>query len=188
MLATGGYSPDGYSPVTGNFVLQQQPLQTPDNEKFERGIRIVTYAYQRDFPAVKSTNYLMGVWLQQQLKEQHIDDVLYFHHDIISEFPRANIFIITTDGRLLTPAANILQGITRRKVLELAPEILPVEERDLSIAELKNAAEVFMTSTTRRILPVVEIDGIQIGNGHAGRISTQLYKRFLDLEAEVLRD
>lgn len=188
MLATGGYSPDGYSPVTGNFILQQQALQTPDKEKFQQGIKIITHPYQRDFPAVKSTNYLMGVWLQHQLKEKSIDAVLYFHNDIVSEFPRANVFIITAGGRLVTPAANILQGITRKKVLELAPEILPAEQRHVSIAELKNAAEVFMTSTTRRILPVVEIDGIKIGNGRAGKITTQLYERFLELEAEVLRD
>lgn len=184
MIATGGYSPDSYTPVQGNFILQQQPLQLPDAVKFEDGIRIMTHPYQRDLPAVKSINYLMGIWLQKQLKEKGLDDVLYFQHNIISEFPRANIFIVTPDGRLATPAHNILAGITRKKILEFAGDILPTEVRDISVTELKQAPEVFMTSTTKRILPVTEIDGVRIGNGKAGAFTRQLYTQFLQqLEA-----
>lgn len=179
MIATGGYSPDSYTPVQGNFILQQQPLQLPDAEKFETGIRIMTHPYQRDLPAVKSINYLMGIWLQKQLKEKGLDDVLYVQNNIISEFPRANIFIITPEGRLATPAHNILSGITRKKILEFAGNILPTEVRDISVTELKQATEVFMTSTTKRILPVTEIDGTPIGNGKAGSLTRQLHTLFI---------
>ncbi|SDC61558.1 aminotransferase class IV [Niabella drilacis] len=179
MIATGGYSPDSYTPVQGNFILEQQPLLLPDAEKFEKGIRIMSYSYQRDLPAVKSINYLMGIWLQKQLKEKGLDDVIYFQGSCISEFPRANIFMITPDGTLATPARNILAGITRKKILEFAGETLPVQVRDISLTELKQAAEVFTTSTTRRILPVTEIDGIPIGNGKAGPLTRQLLEQFI---------
>lgn len=182
MIATGGYSPDSYTPVQGNLILQQQPLQLPDAARFESGIRIMTYTYQRDLPAVKSINYLMGIWLQKQLTAKGLDDVLYTQNGIISEFPRANIFIITPEGTLVTPAHNVLAGITRKKILGFAGALLPVETRDVPVSELKNAAEVFMTSTTKRILPVTEIDGIRIGNGTAGPITRQLQEQFIRLQ------
>ncbi|WP_018627177.1 aminotransferase class IV [Niabella aurantiaca] len=185
MIATGGYAPDNYTPVQGNFILQQQPLALPDSIQFEQGIKIMTYAYQRDLPAVKSTNYVMGIWLQKRLKEKGLDDVLYFQNNIISEFPRANIFMVTPQGQLVTPAHNILAGVTRKKTLAFAGGILPAETRDISLTELKQAAEVFMTSTTKRILPVTEIDGIRIGNGKAGALTRQLREQFIRLGESV---
>lgn len=187
MIATGGYSPDSYTPVQGNLILQQHAIALPGKEKLEQGVKIVTHDYMRDFPEVKSINYLMGIWLQQQLKEKGTDDVVYFRNNIISEFPRANLFIITRDGKLATPLHHILPGITRKKVLQIAPETLPVEERDISVNELKNAAEVFMTSTTKRILPVVEIDGNPVGNGQPGKITNLLHERFMEMEAHYLQ-
>lgn len=183
VTATGGYSPDGYTPVQGNIIIQQQPLTQPSKEKFETGIKIMTYEYMRDLPAVKSINYVMGVWLQKQLKEKHAEDVLYFKKNIITEFPRSNIFMVTNDGQLLTPAKNILAGITRKKVLEISPGVLTTSITDIYLADLKNAAEVFMTSTTRRILPIVEMDGKKIGDGKPGRMTKLLYERFIELEA-----
>ncbi|MFT3947561.1 MAG: aminotransferase class IV [Agriterribacter sp.] len=186
ITTTGGYSPDGYSPVEGNIIIQQQPLTQPSKEKFETGIKIMTYEYMRDLPAVKSINYVVGVWLQKQLKEKQLDDVLYFKNDIITEFPRANIFIVTQEGKLLTPGNNVLAGITRKKILSFAPEVLPTATTDISLRALKNAAEIFMTSTTRRILPVVEIDGNKVGTGKVGRITNLLYKRFIEMEEKEL--
>lgn len=182
LIATGGYSPDSYTPVTANLVIQQQPITLPDAEKFEKGVKVMTHEYQRDLPGVKSINYLMGVWLQKQLQEQNLDDVLYYQNNIVTEFPRANVFIVTKEGKLATPAENVLHGITRKNILEFAGEILPVEVRPISVTELKDAAEVFMTSTTKRLLPVVEIDGGKIGDGKAGPITSRLYNRFLKLE------
>lgn len=126
----------------------------------------------------------MGVWLQKEVKEKQADDVLYYKHDVISEFPRSNIFIINNNGELLTPANNILAGITRKKVLELAKDVIPVTMRDITLTELKNATEVFMTSTTKRLLPIVEIDGKKIGDGKPGKITTALYKLFLEMEKQ----
>ncbi len=186
ITATGGYAGDNYSVAEGNVIIQQQPLIPPPKEKFVNGVKIITYPYMRDLPLVKSINYLMGVWLQKQLKEKQLDDVLYFQNNIITEFPRSNVFIITKDGVLVTPAHNVLAGITRRKILQLAPGIIPALIRDVSIDELKNAAEVFMTSTTKRILPVTEIDGEKVGDGKPGSLTRQLYECFLELEESYL--
>ncbi|MFT4016733.1 MAG: aminotransferase class IV [Agriterribacter sp.] len=187
ITATGGYSPDGYTPAQGNLIIQQQPLIPVSEEKKEHGIKIITHEYMRDLPAVKSINYVMGVWLQKQVKEKQADDVLYVKNNLITEFPRSNIFMVNSGGKLLTPANNVLAGITRKKVLALAPEILSAATADISLHELKNAAEVFMTSTTKRILPVVEMDGIKIGDGRPGAITKALYKLFTQMEERTIK-
>jgi D-alanine transaminase/branched-chain amino acid aminotransferase len=69
-------------------------------------------------------------------------------------------------------------------VLQLAADNFDVEERDVTVAELRDAAEVFLTSTTKRILPVLEIDGVVVGDGTPGEATRSLYKSFLQFEKE----
>ena len=185
MILTGGYSPDSYEPTTPNLLVLQQELQLPTNEKFEAGLKIITHEYQRDLPTVKSINYLMGIWLQQKVKSQKAADVLYHHKGIVSEFPRANVFIVTNEGTLVTPSEEILKGITRMKLIELAKGKIEVEERPLQLDEIKEAAEVFMTSTTKRILPINQVDDVVIGNGKAGPVATAFNGLFLDMEEKL---
>ena len=182
MILTGGYSPDSFEPVQPNLIITQQKIQFPASEKFECGLKIITHEYQRDLPEAKSINYLMGVWLQQKIKERNAADVLYYQQGIVSEFPRSNIFIVTHDEKIITPSENILKGITRMKLLKLAAEKYKVETRTLYIDEIKDAAEVFMTSTTKRLLPVSQIDDTIIGNGKAGPITTLLNQDFIKME------
>jgi D-alanine transaminase/branched-chain amino acid aminotransferase len=153
---------------------------------FEKGLSIITYQHQRELPHIKSINYLTGVWLHPLLKEKQADDVLYYQNNVISEFPRSNIFIITKDNKLVTPSRNILHGITRKKVLSLAGEMMPAEERDITLDELMNAKEVFSTATTRKILPVIKVNDKLIGDGRPGAITTTLYQKFLALEQSVI--
>lgn len=182
MILTGGFSPDSYEPATPNLLVLQQALQLPTAEKFEAGLRIITHEYQRDLPAVKSTNYLMGIWLQQKVKSQQAADVLYHYNGAVSELPRANVFIVTKEGTVVTPSEGILKGITRMKLLQLLKGKIDVEERTVRLDEVKAAAEVFMTSTTKRILPVCQVDDVVIGPGKAGAVTTLLNNLFMEME------
>lgn len=182
MIFTGGYAADSYTPTEANLIVTQQALQLPSTAAFKAGAKVISHAYQRDLPAIKSINYLMGIYLQQQVKAAGAQDVLYYKEDVVSEFPRANVFMVTADGKLLTPEKNILQGITRMKLLQLAKEVLRVEIKNISLVEIKNAAEVFMTSTTKRVLPVTQIDDVAIGNGKAGPITSMLNEQFIKME------
>ena len=186
MILTGGYSPDSYEPVQPNLIITQQRIQFPASEKYDSGLKVITHEYRRDLPEAKSINYLMGVWLLQKVKDQKAADVLYHHEGIVSEFPRANVFVVTRDEKIITPAKNILGGITRLKVLKLAAEKYKVETRTLHIDEIKDAAEVFMTSTTKRLLPVTQVDDTIIGNGKAGSITTILNQDFIKMEDEFI--
>ncbi len=178
-LLTGGYSPDSFSPGTPNLIITCKKLIPVSAEKFEKGISIITYDHQRELPHIKTTNYLMAVWLQPLLKEKQAEDVLYYHNNYLTEFPRGNLFIVTKEGTLVTPAHNILHGITRKNIINLAKDFLRVEERDITSGELVQAGEAFYTSTTKRILPVIKVDNKIIGTGKPGKITRDLYQRFL---------
>ena len=170
---TGGNSPDGYSIAAPNLIISQSPLQLPTPEAVERGIKLMTFPHQRQLPHVKTTDYIMAIWLQPQVKEQGADDILYYNEASISECPRANIFMVK-EGKLITPAQNILKGVIRKHVLQLAADMLPVEERDIPLQELKLAEEVFITSTTKQVLPVRQVDEVVLFKEGPGRITTQL--------------
>lgn len=182
IMLTGGYSPDTYTPAAPNLLITCNPVRTATADDFEKGFAVISYEHQRELPHIKSINYLTAVWLQPLLKEKKADDVLYHHNNRITEFPRSNVFVVTKDNRLLTPARNMLKGITRKQVLSLAAAILPVEERDIHREEVYEAAELFLTSTSKKIIPVVRIDDIVIGEGKPGVITRELYRRFLEKE------
>ena len=107
----------------------------------------------------------MGIYLQSWMKSLEADDVLYFDRGIISECPRSNIFVFNKSGELCTPANGILHGITRKQVLSLAKPHYLVVEKDIALEEVYEASEVFITSTTKQVLPVRAIDGRVIGTG-----------------------
>ena len=174
LTLTGGYSPDGYSLAQPNLVVTQQPLQLPTRELFQKGIRLVSYPHQRQLPDTKTIDYLMAIWLQPFIKDNGADDVLYHRDGIVAECPRSNFFLVTAEDTLVTPARNILRGIIRMKLLEIGRRQLRVEERDITLEETGMAKEAFITSTTRHILPVLQLDGRPIGNGQPGKISAWL--------------
>lgn len=182
---TGGSSPDSYHPVTPHIVITEHPLKMPDTDLFNRGLKLITHEYLRDLPSVKSINYLMAVWLQNQVKGAGADDVLYKKDDAISELPRANIFIVSENGEIITPAENILEGITRKKIIQSAVPSGPVLQKKVSVAALFQAREIFICSTTKRILPVVDIDGNTIGSGKPGPLTIAINNLFLQLEKEA---
>lgn len=182
LILTGGYSPDAYNTTIPNLLITCNPQVLPSEADFKKGISIITYEYQRDLPQVKNINYMMAVWLQPVLKEKKAEDVLYFSNNIVTEFPRANLFIVTKEKILVTPSENILLGVTRKKLIELAKDFITVEERNILKEELLHASEVFMCSTTKRILPIIKVDSIQIANGSPGDVTKKLYRQLLQLE------
>jgi branched-chain amino acid aminotransferase len=168
---TGGYSVDGYSTSAPNLLITQQPLVfTPG---IQAPLRLVTYAHQRQMPEVKTIDYLMAIWLKPFIEENKADEVLYHQRGIVSECPRANFFIITRDNVIVTAGRNILKGVIRSNILKLSSEGFNIEERDITLDDIYKAQEAFITSTTKNILPVIQVDGKTIGDGTIGK-TTQL--------------
>jgi len=185
LTLTGGYSPDGYSLSKPNLVITQSPLRLPAPELFGKGIHLVSYPHQRQLPDTKSIDYLMAVWLQPLIKEQGADDVLYHQQGgTISECPRANFFIVTAGDTVVTPSENILKGVIRNKVLQLAQQKYRTEERPVTLDEIRTAREAFITSTTKHVMPVVQLDGRAIGKGIPGKVSKWLNEQVGKLTSE----
>jgi D-alanine transaminase/branched-chain amino acid aminotransferase len=182
LILTGGYSADGYQPAASNLIMTQHVLKFPTPEQVEKGIRIITYPYFKEIPAAKSINYMMGIWLLDVLQQEKAADVLYYHEEIVSEFPRCNVFIVDESGSLLTPSRNILKGVTRKNVIALASPEMTVLEKDITRDDLYAAKEVFLTSTTKRILPIVAVDHRTIGNGRPGPVALALLEKLFALE------
>jgi D-alanine transaminase/branched-chain amino acid aminotransferase len=161
-LLTGGSSADGYTISSPRLMVMHQPLTAPPVVWPDTGYRLCTHAFLRQMPEVKTIDYLMAIWLQPWLKDQGGDDILYHHDGLVSECPRANIFIVSQSDAIVTPVRNMLHGVTRRQILRVAQSIgLKVEERDLPLTEVMQAKEAFISSSTKRIIPVSRIDDQQ---------------------------
>ncbi len=174
MILTGGYSEDGFTPLKPNFIIRAYELNIPSKEKFQAGMKVITHEYQRSTPPYKTLDYLHAIALLPSLKQKGLDDVLYHTRGIISELPRSNFFMLDQYHKLITPARNILEGITRKTVLHVAREHHTVEERDIRVDELVGAKEAFLTSSTKLIMPITEIDGQLVGDGKPGPITSRL--------------
>lgn len=186
IICTGGYSPDAYLPVKSNLLVSEHTLTLPSATQVETGVSAITYEYRRDIPEVKTINYIMGVWLQPRIREAQASDVLYYREGLVSEFPRCNFFLVTSNGTIVTPDRFVLKGITRMRVLEVSRRDFQVEERSVRVEEVYDASEAFMTSTTKGVLPVVKIDGHSIGTGVPGPTTRALRKLLLRREEEEI--
>jgi len=172
---TGGYSADGFQLGKPNLFISQHHFSLPKPEDIERGIKLISYPYQRQLPHIKSIDYLMAIWLQPMRIGKSADDILYHHNGLISECPRSNFFLITHGNRIITPATGALKGITRKKLLELSGQQFEIEERDILMEEIQTAKEAFITSTTKRILPVRQVDEVVFDSTETSRELLRLF-------------
>jgi branched-subunit amino acid aminotransferase/4-amino-4-deoxychorismate lyase len=183
LLLTGGYSEDLYSPSTPNFMILNLPLFHQPGD-FGEGVKLILLDYRRHIPEVKTTFYLPSIALFPKLKETGAVEVLYHHNGFISETTRANIFLIKK-GTLITPSPGVLQGITRKHVLQVSRDLMPVDERKVRLEELWESDEVFITGTSKHIAPVVAVEGRKIGNGKPGALTAEIsrvYERFFKIQ------
>ena len=125
---------------------------------------------------LKTVNLLPNALAKQRAVEAGADEALFVRDGVVLEGAHTNAFAVL-DGVLRTaPATNyILPGITRDVVLALAPSLgIPVREYPLLVEELPRASELFVTSTTSDVLPVVRVDGAPVGDGAPGPVARRL--------------
>jgi len=159
----------------------------------EGGVRAQVSSWRRtDDNAIPARGKITGAYVNGALAKSEaqlngFDEAIVLTQDgHVSEGSAENLFIVR-GGKLITPPVtdNILEGITRRRLMAVARERLeiPVEERQIDRTELYMADEVFLCGTGAQISPVVEIDRRPIGNGRPGPISRQMH----DLYFEAVR-
>jgi len=134
---------------------------------------------------IKTVGLLPNVLARQQAKEAGAQEAWFIDPDgTVKEGAATNVWIVTKEGKLVTRPAEtgILRGITRTTVLKVAKELgLEVEERNFSLQEAYEAREAFITAATTVVMPVVEVDGRSIANGHPGSVATGLRAAFFDI-------
>jgi D-alanine transaminase len=132
---------------------------------------------------VKSLNLLGNVLAKQKATDANCFEAIQHRGQVITEGSSTNVFMVQ-DGLIYThPATNlILNGITRVKVLELCEELeLTVKEETFTIEQLLEADEVFITSTTNEVMPIIKVNEHEIGPGIPGPITIKLQQAFTAL-------
>ncbi|HEY0757605.1 MAG TPA: aminotransferase class IV [Ktedonobacteraceae bacterium] len=180
MLLTGGESEDGVT-ASGQprLIVMITHLDERDPARFARGYRLSTSRLQRDTPEAKTSNYTAAVRALKEVARLGADDALFVNErDHVQEATRSNFFIFhgTT---LVTPREEVLLGITRAVVLDLARRRFTVEERPILLEELALVDEAFVTSSSKEITPVLQIDEQVIGSGQPGPHTTELEQLFI---------
>lgn len=179
LVLTGGMAEDGYTPILPHtFLALASPMAAPEAPLTQNGIRLLSMPYQRFMPEVKTLNYLPGISLLPQLRAAGAHEPLFHTGTHVLETVRSNVFMVMPDGRILTPDTGILKGVTRKLVLNYVAEKYPVEERPVLLTELFEAAEVFITGSGKRILPVVKVDNTSFGDGKPGRVTKEIMDWF----------
>ncbi len=182
MVLTGGVSENHFSPATGTLFMFGEELSFPSEEKYQQGVKLLTVEHVRAIADIKTTNYTLPVWHSMQWKQQGAEDVLYHWNGWVSESSRSNFFIVK-DGVIHTPDKHILMGITRKNLLAVAGD---VQIRPISLEEVWEAGEAFISATTKILLPVTQIDDRKVGSGKVGKVSLEVMAKFREREKAYL--
>ncbi|HVO11026.1 MAG TPA: aminotransferase class IV [Vicinamibacteria bacterium] len=167
-------------------VMICKPLPAYPASHYDRGVRVAAVDVRRNHPlaldpAIKSSNLLNNILAAREAQARGADEpVLLNQEGFLAEGASTNVFL-GRDGTLLTPplSAGILAGITREVVLELLASLgIPGREKALRLSDLLSADEAFLTSTTREVVPVREVDAVPIGAGAPGPLTRRVLEAF----------
>ncbi|HAQ07129.1 MAG TPA: D-amino-acid transaminase [Bacillus bacterium] len=184
MQFTRGTSPRNHvfpgNGVEPTFVAYTRKVPRPQ-ETMEKGVHTILDEDIRWLRCdIKSLNLLGNLLSKQKAAEAGCFEAILHRGQTVTEGSHSNISIVK-DGVIIThPADNyILNGITRQKVLEICvKEQIPYEERAFTIDELLSADEVFSSGTTVEVMPVIEINKKQVGEGEPGSVTRRLQNLF----------
>ncbi len=179
MVVTGGESANFITPEEKpSLAVMIAPVKAQPAHFYSEGSKLITLEMDRFMPTVKSLNYISAIMAQKKARAAGAIEALYRDTaGTISECTVSNLFLFQGE-QMITPAVGVLAGITRAVALELAEDRFEVVERAVYLDEVLAADEVFITSTTKEIMPVVQIDEVRIANGKPGERTRYLGKLF----------
>lgn len=165
--------------LRSSLVVTVSRAGRPPAQKIAEGVKVVTMPENRwSRPDIKSVSLLPNVLAKQFAVQNDAFETWFVDSkQTITEGSSTNAWIILPGQEIVTRALgnDILAGITRMKLIELAKAgNLRITERAFTVEEAVNAEEAFLTSTTSFVMPVVEIDGKQVGNGKPGPVTDSL--------------
>ncbi|MDA9034821.1 aminotransferase class IV [Hyphomicrobiales bacterium] len=179
-VAIAAYEPmeDIASKHTQPFHLSRELSVWLEKEKHQRRSDIIP-------PQIKiAGNYTSSMMAKWQARKNGYDEIILTDEDgFITEAPTSNVFLVNEDNVLLTaPEEEVLYGITRKSILDIADnEGIKTKVERIPLSELENAKEVFITSSSHLVCPVIKIDNNPIGSGAIGALTDKLKQRFLKI-------
>lgn len=171
------------------IVIIASDIELYDEKLYEKGLKVRTVPTRRNGPEmvnprIKSLNYLNNIMARIEANLQGAPEAIMLNQQgYVAECTGDNIFILN-DKELVTPPrhAGILKGIKRGVALEIAEEMnLEVREELFTRYDLYNADECFLTGTAAEVIPVVEVDGREIGDGSPGAYTGKIITRFREI-------
>ena len=137
---------------------------------------------------IKATGLLPNILVLQQARQAGAAEAILIRDGVLTEGASSNLFMVE-NGVIYTPksSSEILGGVTRELLLQLADEQgIPCQQVDIEYPRLLAADEVWISSSTRAIVPVLIIDGKKIGDGNKGRLWQQMFERFIQLQHRMM--
>jgi len=171
---------------TPSVVVIAKPHVEPPADVFERGVKVSLVPIVRNHPGsvnplIKSNNLLNNALaMQEAFRRGGFEGVMRNYRGELAECTQSNLFVVS-NGEALTPPidAGLLPGITREFLFEVGRDAgIPVREAVLRDGDLLGADESFLTSTTREVVPIVQVDDRQIGSGRPGAITRALLEGY----------
>ena len=189
VLITRGIGDLSYDPAatpTSSIVVIAKPHVDPPPSVFEQGVIVALSTIVRNHPGsvnpmIKSNNLLNNALaMQEAVKRGAFEGIMRNYRGELAECTTANLFVVKNGAALTPPTdAGLLAGITREFLFEIATDAgIPMREQVLKDADLFGADEVFFTSTTREVVPIVKVDDRTIGSGKPGDITKRLLAEF----------
>ena len=170
-----------YGKLKPTVYIQSSPFEIIRKEDFLTGISAITRDDIRWSQCnTKVTSLLANIMYAQEAKQNNVEDVILCRNDVVTECSSANLFIVK-DGCVYThpKGPHILPGITREVVLECADYCgINTEEALMSKEDLFDADEVWISSSTREVLPITKIDDVLINQGQVGEMWPLIFDRY----------
>ncbi len=168
--------------------IMPRPLQPVPAKQVDGGLKAICREDIRwHWCQIKSTSLQGAVLLRQQALDLGADEVILHRDRWVTEGAATNVFAVIS-GSVVTPPPShwLLQGITRNLVLELAAQIdLPVAERPLGLEELQGADEIWLSSSTKEVLAVTQLDATLVGNGRPGPAWRRVWNAYQAFKADL---
>jgi D-alanine transaminase len=176
--------------ATPTVFMMSSPLVTSSRELVESGVSAVSAVDNRwDCCDIKAISLLPNVLLRQAAVDAGATETVMFRNGILTEGAASNIFAVENGIVLAPPKDNhMLPGITYDLVLELAAANgIPVEIGKYDEARIRKADELWLTSSTKEVLAITQLDGQPVGNGKPGPLFWRMHALYQDYKARVMR-